>query len=300
MVRLATRRTTPRGVRYSVRKAAAPAYRRAAAKRRRAATVWAVSPIFVARVKSFLNTLHTYQTQRRHQYGANDAVARKLQSCHTAINGELRKVNPLNPNLSKCFKQISMTLRGVPNVPASVRTGLHTLPRMLRNNVNTDIARFLNKFKLFFLPMQTELRRLESQLHRQMARTRSGSIKFKIDPALKRRFVTLNNDIARFKTKWAKRLNGITLNGNKIMYTAVNMIKKQIDMLHKECRKSIAILKRKNKAIVPSTRRNAAHLITAGQVNTVENKWNYIERQLEKYRIPVDQFIVRLKAVKMF
>ncbi|MFQ5754419.1 MAG: hypothetical protein ACE5HI_20770 [bacterium] len=306
MTRLAVRRrATPKRVRYSVKGKSAVVTRtvRKAAPKRKAkkrASKVVKAPIFVPRINSLLNNMHAFAKQRKQKYGAKDTVAKKLHTIHVAIGREMRKANIINPHMAKTLGQISGSLKGVPNVPQVLRISTPKLLRFIRDYVRKDVIKCIAKLKTMITPLQTEFKKLELYFQRELKKVKLNRIQYKVDPKIKSKFHTLNNNITKFKTKWYKRLNTLALYGNKNVQYAVKDLKKQVDDLQKSVRRNLTIINRYAKRVKPKAGHKTRHLFTAGQVRTFESKWNRFNIDLEKYRTQVEHFFDQLKAIKIW
>ncbi len=312
MVRLATRKKTTSGVRYPSSRRISTVKARSTAKKarkikaikrkvakKRAVKRAVLTPIFAPRVKSLMNNLESLSKKRKKLHGPKDPVAKKLHSIQIAIGKELKKANAINQNMAKSLKSISPSIRGIKNVPQSIRMNAPKLAKFLREHVRRDVIKFLNGMKITLSPMQTELKRLELQLKRDLKKLKSNKIQFKVDPKLKGRFNTLNNNISKFKTKWNKRLNMLITHGNRNVQIAAKALKKQLDDMQKTLKRNLTIINRYAKSAKKKAGYKTQHLFTASQAKNFETKWNRMNKDLEQFRTKVEHFFDQLKAVKL-
>ncbi|NGX43447.1 MAG: hypothetical protein K940chlam7_01744 [Chlamydiae bacterium] len=297
MVRLATRKAPQKKARYSVAKKSATAKKAVrTTKAKKVAKKAVVTPvIIVPRFNTLLKNLNSFAVIRKRKYGAKDAVARRLITIHTALGHEIRKANIINPNTAKFMKQIPVSLKGVSGVPAALRVDLPKFKSYIRDYVKKDVIAFINYAKKMIVPIQSDFVKLESLLKRNL---KTKKVLWKVDPAIKRRFITLNTNLIKFKTLWFKRLNTLALNGDNNVKIAVKALKKQIDQYHVIVRKNLAIINRYAKVVKPKAGYKIQPLFTAAQVNAFESKWKHFYADLEKNRIKVEYFFDQLKAIK--
>ena len=185
-------------------------------------------------------------------------------------------------------------------MPKVLRISTPKLLRFIRDYVRRDVIKFITKLKTTIAPLQTEFKRLELYFQRELKRVKSNRIQYKIDPKIKSRFNTLNNNITKFKTKWYKRLNTLALYGNKNVQSAVKALKKQVDELQKSVRRNLTIINRYAKRVKPKKGYKIRPLFSANQVKIFESKWNRFNIDLEKYRTQVEYFFDQLKAIKIW
>jgi hypothetical protein len=298
------RRTTPKRARFSVKGksiVAAKKTHKAAPKKKakKTASKAANTPVFAPRINALLNNVHAFAKQRKQKHGAKDTVANKLSVIHTAIGREMKKANMINPEMAKKLGQINLSLKGVPNVPNTLRISAPKLSRFIRDYVRKDVVAFIAKMKTIIAPMHTEFKKLETYFQKELKKIGANHIQYKIDPKIKSRFNTLNNNIAKFKVKWYKRLNTLALHGDKNVQHAVKSLKTQVDDLQKSVKRNLTIINRYAKRIKPRAGYKTQSLLSAGQTNTLESKWNHFNADAEKYRIKVEHFFDQLKAIKI-
>lgn len=264
------------------------------------ATLALATPLFVPRIKLFINNLGAYVAQRKKLFTTNDPVYKRLNTIHSSLVRELKKKNIMTPNMAKEMKKLTPALRGVTKLPANVKGQVGKLAIFIRQQVNKDVLGFIAKSKTLLMPMNNELVKLEKQMLAQIKMTSTSNIQLKVDPALIKRFNALNTTLTCYRTKWFKRLNTISLHGNKQVQGQVKLLKKQIDDMQKCLKRNITIAKRYAKVVKPRKGMKIGKLYTASQMKTLESKMKLIDSTCESFRMKVEHFWDHLKAIKIF
>lgn len=258
------------------------------------------TPIFIPRIKQFINNLGTFVAQRKKDFTTSDPIYKRLNTIHTSLVRETKKKNILNPNTAKNLKKLTPALRGVTKLPANVKGQVGKLAIFVRREVNKDVLALMKKFKGMIAPMQTELNKLEIQLQAHIKKTRNNNIQLKIDPSIKKRFNAINTNFNRYRTKWYKRLETIHTHGNRQVQAQVKSLKKQIDDLQKSLKRNMTIVNRYAKSVKPRKGFKTELMMNANHVKILESKWKNIDTECEKFRIKVEHIWDHLKAVKLF
>lgn len=257
------------------------------------------TPVYQAKITSFLNDIDHFLTQRRRQYGANDAVYKRLNKVYSALTREMRKKNFLNPTFVRQWKQLSPAFRGVASAPASVKSNIIKIARHIREQVKKDVVVVLNILKSTVTQMQKELTKLDKELTSHVAKNRRDSkVQLTIDPSLRKRYLTINSNFNRFKTRWNKQLNFLNTHGDKNIQTQVKALKNQIETLQKSFKKHQTVINRFKKPLKAGYRKE--NLINSNHVHNIESKWNTFTIEFDSKKPLVVNHIERLKAVKQF
>lgn len=295
MLRQAVRKAPRKSVRKPIKRAAAK--KRVAAKK---TSTPITTPIFAARMKTFVNNLGKFVDQRKKNFTMKDPIYKRLNAIHTKLNSELRKKNILNPMSAKHLKSLTPALRGVSKLPANVKGQVGKLMNFIRAQVNKDVLAMIKYFKGLLTPFQTELNKMNRSLMADIKKANAKKIQWKVDPSMKTRINAINTRLNRYRTKWFNRLNKINLHGNAQVKAQVKSLKKQIDEIQKTLKKNQTIISRYAKN--PKARKgyNTKFLMTANQMKALESKMNNIDTVCEKARMKVEHFWDQLKAIKMF
>lgn len=295
MLRQAVRKAPRKSVRKPIKRAAAK--KRVAAKRTSTPNT---TPIFAARMKTFVNNLGKFVDQRKKHFTTKDPIYKRLNAIHTKLTSELKKKNILNPMSAKHLKSLTPALRGVSKLPANVKGQVGKLMIFIRAQVNKDVLALMKHFKGLLTPLQTELNKLNTRLLADIKKANAKKIQWKVDPSLRTRINAINTRLNRYRTKWFNRLNKVNLHGNAQVKAQVRALKKQIDEIQRTLRKNQTIISRYAKK--PKARKGftTKALMTAGQMKTLESKMNNIDTVSEKARMKVEHFWDQLKAIKLF
>lgn len=295
MLRQAVRKAPRKTVRKPIKRAAAK--KRVAAKK---TSTPITTPIFAARMKTFVNNLGSFVDQRKKHFTTKDPIYKRLNAIHTNLNRELKKKNILNPTAAKHLKSLTPALRSVTKLPANIKGQVGKLMNFIRAQVNKDVLALLNHFKGLLTPLQTELNKLNLRLLADIKSANTKKILWKVDPSLRTRINAINTRLNRYRTKWFNRLNKINLHGNAQVKAQVKALKKQIDEIQSTLKKNQTIISRYAKQ--PKARKGfkIQALMNANQMKTLESKMNNIDTVCEKARIKVEHFWDQLKAIKLF
>lgn len=295
MLRQAVRKAPRKSVRKPIKRAAAK--KRVAAKKTSSPIT---SPIFEARLKTFVNNFGAFVTQRKQHFTTKDPIYKRLNAIHTSLTAELRKNNILNPVSAKHLKALTPALRGITKLPANVKGQVGKLMNFIRAQVNKDVLALMKHFKGLLTPMQNELNKLNTRLMADIKKANTQKIQWKVDPALRTRINAMNTRLNRYRTKWFNRLNKINLHGNAQVKAQVKSLKNQIDEIQKTLKKNQTIISRYAKQ--PKARKGfkTQVLMTANQMKVLESKMNNIDTVCEKARMKVEHFWDQLKAIKLF
>ncbi len=298
MTRLSVRRKAPIKKVHRTIKRAKPAKKIVAVKARKKTV--GTMPIYVPRIKTFLSTLNAFCIIRKKKFGAKDTLAKKLHLCHTSVLRECKKLNIVNPSMTKSFCRIKTCLKGVANVPNGIRMTYPKLIIFIRECVKRDVVGSLTLLKRTYTPMFTEMKKLETYFNTQLKTYKGKKVQFRIDPLLKRKHLAFCNTIAKFRTTWFKRLNTLALHGDKSLKANINLIKKHIDEVYKVSRRNQTIINRYGKAFKARKGYKAHVLFTTKTFHLIENKWKVFYKVWDTLRIKVDNFCDQLKAIKLF
>ncbi len=289
-------------LKLTVRKAPSKSTRRSVAPKSAAQkTMTGIkTPIYQARIISFLNDFNAYLTQRRSQYGANDIVYKRLNKIHSTLTREMKKKQFITPVFARSWIALTPAFHGVTTIPVSVKSNISKLAAHIREQVRKDVVVFLGNFKTTLSAWQAELSKLDKEVVSNITKARRSKVQLAIDPTLKRRFLTVNRNFSTFKSKWYKHLNFLSTHGNKSIQLQVSGLKKQMELLQKSLKKNQTIINRYAKTVKPKVGYKKVHLLTASHVNGVESKGKKFAAELDERRQHVLHFIDQLKAVKQF
>jgi len=305
MVRLAVRKTSSRTTRHNVkRRAASEASKQANKKAKRpsnhaAKKTQPSKEVYAPRIKTFLQHLETLASKRKGSNGAGDQIAKKLETIHSSLQKELQKANVINPNTAKHLKKIPTTIRGASNVPKGIRMNLQQLMKFIKEHVKNDVTKFLKTMKNTMSPLQNELKNLEMKLNKEVKEAKNKKNQIKVEPALKRRFNTLNDRFTKTKTNWFGHLNGLNRHAPKNVQTSVNQVKKQFEEIQKCAKRIQTILNRYTKSGMPKKQTETHDLLKPTSAKTTETKYKQFQQALDNFKTQIKQcYEDQLKAVK--
>jgi hypothetical protein len=305
MVRLATRRAPSRTARYGVGRARTMKLqnlRRAALKKkavsRKAKT--AKMPIEVTKVKAMTNSLNDFIRLRKRNYGANDVVAKRLQTINTAIGREIRKSNFINPTFARQLNALAPALRGVPNVPANLRNNVNTIKKFLKAHSHKGITSSHTKMSKMITPFHAELKRLDTQLNSQIRRAKGLNAQPRVNPILKQRFSALQRKFNTFKSHWVQNLNKQRMHGTRSMNSSSNQIKKNLEEMNRSLNKNLNLLNRYAKTNRNQIGSKGHHIINANSMKNLEAKWNPVTKEHVNFKRDMPRHLDRLRTTKHF
>ena len=269
---------------------------------RKAKNVSPQNKAYISTIDNFLNNIRTVAKKQAYYKNANPAVARRLTVSATGAKGQLRKTNVVNPNLGRHLNNIRYSLRSAKNVSPSVRGQLPRIYRHLREGVKKDVLFFLGTLNREIHAMTYDLTKWETALTRKYASVKAGKKRYKIDPSIKRRFVSIETRWATFKTKWGKLLTSLATYGHGQVKSSVRMIKKEFERLQKVIRADKTLVRSivRLSASKKFGRTPYQYLITKAEWNKFYRKWSKKYENCQKWRKDVVAHRDQLRAIKVF
>lgn len=256
--------------------------------------------VYAPKIQTLLGTIEGYVAQRRKAKGPQDLVAKRLHAISTQLESHLSKANAINPDFAKNLVKVNPSLRGIANVPQTLRSGPQKLSKYLREHVRKNVMNFLNNAKRSLAPIHSELKKLETQFNRQVKAGKGKKIQFRVDPSISKKFAQINSNITRFRNTWGKHLSTLALHGNAQMKTSVRAIKKQMDEIQKLIQRNVTIMNRYTKAAARKAGYRVQQLANNNHVKAVETRFNNIHNELESAKAQVLHYFDQLKAIKLF
>lgn len=256
-------------------------------------------PIYITKIETLLGYMKTHANSRQKTFNYNDKVAKKLNQLYVSINQEIKKKNPINSNLAKYLKQISVSLKGASKVPVTLRNNAPKLRSFLRELVKKDVTNYINTLKKSVESLQKEFTAMENKLKKEVGKAKTSRIQFKVDPSILRKEIALKNKFYQIRTKWFKRFNPMIQQAPKNIQQSIKTLKKQIETLEKTCQRTCNLVSRYAKPIKKSKPGfRSLTLFTKVQAKTMENKINQFQKNLENQASQSLEFIEQLRAIK--
>lgn len=286
-MRTITRRTSSR--RRSLYRTKA---RRVASKKMtQKASTYNVMPI-----DNLLKQLRTFAHSRVARYGRSDMISRNILRHSNQVRVQLRKINVVNPLLAKHLQRITLSIRGVSNLPKSVRSNLSRIYRSLKTTVKKDIKSYVQSLRKGFVMIQKDVYKLNAYLKRAYSTSRKGKVWYKVDPSIKRQLISLEKKASTFKTKWDQRLNRLATLGGSQFKAGVKSVKKEIDSLKK-------MIHQNNQMIAKTTRSHKKGakprtLIAKSKFSTHAKAWMKQEKTIDQNRAKLTHYYDQLKAIR--
>lgn len=302
MVRLAVRRTTTRSNRSAAVGARATGLRslaKGSAASKVAVKIALTNQAEIAKVKAILNPLNDFIKMRKRNYGANDMVAKKMQTISTALNKELRKKFIFNATFAKHLNQLTPTLRGVTNVPQNLKNNILNLKKFIKTHANSQVMEFNNHMKKLGLLMIVELKKLQMEFAKEIARARNTNTFPHVNPMIKQRFLALQRQFIAFKTYWVKHLTKFRLHSSKELQSSLNQIKSLMEDKQREFNRNLIILNRYAKTARGSNKK-LHPIFSPGILRALEWKWEQIKNETNKFKPHMPRYHEQLKVAKQF
>lgn len=303
MVRLAVRKAPSRSKSYETRQNQRANLRSLSARnsvKARARAKTAVASVETARLKTLTSALSDFIKIRRDAYGVSDPVAKKLQAINKSIERELRKKIVINMSLAKNLNMLTPTLRGVSNVPAGLKNQIQSVKTFLKTHAQTEVVRFNTQMKKILTPMVSELKRLESDLQREVKKAHTMGVEPRVNPILKQKFATLLRRFMLFKTSWVKNLNKLKIHSPKSAQGSIDQIKRLLDEKQREFNRNLTILKRYAKSTRSTAGKKIYQIFSPQFLRALEMKWNYLNREAAQFKRNFPRYFDQLKTAKQF
>lgn len=303
MVRLAVRKTVSRGTRSSVKRKGIMSLRNAPSKtnsKKKQVNKSSHSQLELAKAKTLLNSIEGFIENRKESYGVSDSVAKRMQTIHNTLKREFKKKNFINPMSAKCINQINPALRGVSNVPQSLRKNTENLKKFMKTHAHSEVEKFNIQMKKMLLPAVNELKKLEKELVKEVTKARNMNALPRVNPILKQRFNSLMRQFVTFRTYWLKHFNKLRLHGTKTIQASINQIKSLLDEKQREFNRNLTILNRYAKNIHHAAEAKTHQIFTPTFIKGLEWKWNQMSNETDKYKKEMNRYFEQLRIAKNF